>query len=370
MKELLQLLCQYPFDESQREHLSELMSKVADWQKLVHLINDHGIIALSAYNIKAAGVEKQVPGEAMSFLENGYLKSLARNTWLTEHWKEVNTILSNEGIKHILLKGMALEHTIYDARGLRQMNDNDILIHPDEALRAWHLLQNAGFSPEMIKSPLHKKIMMDIGKHLPCLYKEGYALEIHERVCGAGCAVRGVGQPAEMGTGHGARGMGQPEVEERLMAGNSARRTPHTAYHIPGLPDPFKDAVEIQIGGTKAFILNKEEHIRYLIDHFETHKAGGNCQFRLYTDIMLLNKNSKIEIPDNFILNPIQENELHFRKAAYRDTFYSIAPKHRLRFITGDIFPSVKWMRKRYKCSTVRGFLYYPFRLAKLIWLI
>ena len=325
MKDLLLLLCHYPFDVKDREILKQLIGEVTDWDKLVKLINDHGIIALATYNIKEAGLAKDIPGKAMTILENGHLKSLARNTWLTEHWKEASTILSNAGIKHILLKGMALEHTLYESKGLRQMNDNDILIHPDEALKAWNLLQNEDFSTEIIKSPLHTKILMEIGNHLPCLYKDGYALEIHERLQVAG---------------------------SRLQV------------------DPFEDSAEIMIGSTKAFILNKGQHLNYLIDHFERHKAGGNCQLRLYTDIFLLDKNSKIEIPDRFILNPIQENELHYRKIAYRDTLYSIAPKHRFRFLTGDIFPSLSWMKKRYRCTTLRALLYYPFRLGKVFWLL
>ena len=325
MKELLQLLCKYPFNPNDRVNLKNLIGEVTDWDNLVKLINGHGIIALATYNIKEAGLVKDIPDKAMFVLENGYLKSLARNTWLTEHWKEVNTILCNEGIKHILLKGMALEHTLYESKGLRQMTDNDILIAPGDAIKAWWLLQENGFVPEPPKSKLFNKIIFSLGQHLPALYKEGYAVEIHERLQVAGC---------------------------RLQV------------------DPFEDSAEIMICSTKAFILNKEVHLNYLIDHFEKHKAGGSCQFRLYSDIMLLDRNSKISVPDSFILNPKQENEPQYLKTAYRNTFYSIAVKHRLRFLTGDIFPSLKWMKKRYKCGTLRALLYYPFRLGKLFWLL
>src|SRR5512133_3242064 len=112
MRDLLLLLCRYPFEEKNRELLTKLLREVLDWPKTVTLINDHGIIALTAYNIKEAGLEKEIPADAMAVLESGYMKSVVRNTWLTERWKEVNTILSNAGIKHVLLKGMALEHTL------------------------------------------------------------------------------------------------------------------------------------------------------------------------------------------------------------------------------------------------------------------
>ena len=49
-----------------------------DWPELVDLINAHGIIALAAYNIKEAGLEKKIPAQAMTVLENGYLQSVIR----------------------------------------------------------------------------------------------------------------------------------------------------------------------------------------------------------------------------------------------------------------------------------------------------
>ena len=83
MRELLLLLCRYPFAETNRESLSKLIREVTDWDKMVKLINDHGIIALAAYNIKEAGLEKEIPPDAMTSLENGFVKSVVRNTWLT-----------------------------------------------------------------------------------------------------------------------------------------------------------------------------------------------------------------------------------------------------------------------------------------------
>lgn len=328
MRELLLLLCHHPYDESKRDTLSKLLREVKDWHATVNLINAHGIIALAAYNIKEARLEKEIPSDAMAFLENGYMQSVARNTWLTERWKEVNRILNDDGIKHILLKGMALEHTIYGSKGLRQMNDNDILIKPGDSRRAWYLLQQNGFTMEPLKSPLFKKIMFDIGHHLPALYKNGYAVEIHEK----------------------------------LFENESADDKSYT--------DPFKDAVEIFIGKTNAFILSKHIHLKYLRKHFEHHKRAGDCQLRLYNDILLFDESDSTDIPEQFIQEPIQSMKKKFRKALYSATLQKIPAKKRIHFIIGDIFPSVQWMRKRYKCNTMIALLRYPLRTWKLTWLL
>ena len=328
MRELLLLLCRYPYDPSNRDTLSKLLREVDDWHSMVNLINAHGIIALAAYNIKEARLENEIPLDAMAFLENGYMQSVVRNSWLTERWKEVNQILNDAGIKHILLKGMALEHTIYGSKGLRQMNDNDILIKPGESRKAWYLLEQNGFTMKPLKSPLFKKIMFDFGHHLPALYKNGYAIEIHEKLFEDGGA------------------------------------------DDKSYPDPFKDAVEIFIGETKAFMLSEHIHVKYLTKHFEHHKMAGDCQLRLFNDLIMLNQECNLKFPDSFISDPIQENKLEFRKALYKTTVSSVSSKYRLRFILGDIFPSFKWMKDRYKCNFFNALLRYPFRIGKFMWLV
>lgn len=295
---------------------------------MVKLINAHGIIALAACNIKEAGLEKEVPEDVMAILENGYMQSVVRNAWLVERWKEVNSILYDAGIKHILLKGMALEHTLYDARGLRQMNDIDILIKCNESHKAWQLLQHNGFTIEPFKSSLFRNIKFDFGQHLPALYNNSFAVEIHDNL-----------------------------FDRKVKDDKS--------YY-----DPFSNVVEITIGDTKAFMLSKEIQMMYLKKHFEHHTLEGDCQLRLYTDILLLDKSTTLEFPEKFISDPMQGNKKEFRKASYKARIHSITAKHRLRFILGDTFPSLKWMKARYKCNWIKALLMYPLRIGKLRWLI
>lgn len=327
MKELLLLLCRYPFNQQDHDLLSKLISEVEDWHKLVELINAHGIIALAAYNIKESGLERKVPQDAMAILENGIMKSIVRNTWLTERWKEVNTILCTAGIKHILLKGMALEHTLYDSRGLRQMNDNDILVKREDSIRAWILLQEHGFRAEQLKSPFFKKMIFDFGQHLPSMSKNGYVIEIHD------C------------------------LFDRTISESSRHK------------DPFENIVEISVGGTDASILSDELQLAYLISHFKHHAVSGDSQLRMYADIILFDRYNTLEFEDQFISDPIQSYKKEFRKMAYKARINNIHPSHRLRFIFGDTFPSMKWMEMRYKCNWFKALFMYPIRIGKLRWL-
>ena len=328
MKDLLLLLSGYPYDPSKRESLSKLTAEVIDWEQFVRLVNDHGIIALTTYNIKEAGLESMLPESVMKTLGNSLMQSMVRNSWLTERWKEANVILSEAGIKHILLKGMALEHTLYGSKGLRQMNDNDILIRREDALRAWSLLQNKGFKPKPLKSPLHKKILPDLGKHLPELYKDGYSLEIHTRL-----------------------------FDENI-------------YNAGFYNDVFEKAIEIHIDKIPALILPTDINISYLVKHFKYHASEGDCQLRLYTDIKLLDSENPLEFPDRFITDPKQKAANIFYRKSYRTTYRAIPSRYRLRFLLGDIFPSVWWMRNRYKCGVAEAILRYPLRLGKVWWVV
>lgn len=325
MKELLATLCRYPHDPAGNDRLRELLGTISDWQKTAELINSHGIIALAAYNITAAGLDASVPAEFMTMLNRGMIRSISRNAWLTERWKEVNGLLSAAGIKHILLKGMALEYTLYEGRGLRQMSDNDILVRKDDAFRAYKILIENGFGSELIKSPLHRKILPDIGKHMPALSKDGYSVEIHVRLFNDGEAAS------------------------------------------PGL---FETAEEILVAGEKALVLSKENHLAYLVSHFRKHALEGNCQVRQYADIMLLDSATDLQFPDEFVETPFRGMDRNYRRAAYREDFFATPRNLRFRYLLGDIFPSLTWMRNRYKCSTAMALLRYPFRIAKAFWLL
>jgi hypothetical protein len=327
-EKLLFYLCRLFWNEEEKKEALELIKEVKGWKYYVNLINQQGITALAANNIKEAGFEKEIPADAWVFLENGGRQTMARTAWISERWKEVNIILGDAGIKHILLKGMALEHTLYGAKGLRQMSDTDILLRRGDAMRAWKLLQKMGYAHHMVKSPLHNKILLETGKHLPALYKNSYSVEIHHKLF------------------------------DTLPQGIKADH------------DFFADAEEITVADTKALILSKEMHLKYLIAHFEKHALEGNCQLRQYADILLIDKDTSLVFPRKFLREPFQEYKRENLKAAFRADFYSTDPKIRLRYLTGDIFPSLEWMMKRHNCTPLKAVLRYPERLGKLLWLI
>jgi len=326
-EKLLLALCRLDFSIQEKAEAADLLKEVRDWDLFLKLANEHGVIALEAYNLRELSLADMVPGKVMEVLDNARMKTLMRNTWQTQQWKEVNRILSGAGIKHVLLKGMALEHTVYRSLGLRQMTDTDILVKRSDALNAWNLLQQHGFIPEPLKSPLHRKIILDLGKHLPTLIRESYQLEIHHKLF--------------------------REKEKNEL-----------------LDEAIENAIPIQIGETTAYILEKDLHLEYLYQHNDYHLTADGSQLKLFLDFQLLDPDKEVILPSGFISNPRKEGSMGNRRKIFRDVFYSIPASSRLRFLTGEVFPSLNWMKKRHNCGTIKALLLYPRRIGKLFWLL
>ena len=325
-EKLLLALCRLEFSEDEKNILKILTRQIKDWDRFVKLANEHGIIALTTFNLKGSNLGDLVPEPAMRLLNDGLMQSMIRNAWLVRRWKEINKILTEADIKHILLKGMALEYTIYGSKGLRQMTDNDILVKSEDALNAWNLLQKNGFESDIIKSALHKKIITGIGKHLPTLVKEGFAVEIHTKL------------------------FNDPAKNSKLTKA-------------------IDNASEINIDGTRAYILNNDIHLEYLTGHNLDHISATGPQLRLYLDISLLKQDNYVSLSEDILSEPEKFRIPGYRKNIYRQQFYGLPYRSRIRFLLGDIFPSVKWMKHRHNCGWPGVLLYYPRRWGKLFWL-
>lgn len=326
-EKLVFALCRLEFDDIIKNDIRELTAEISDWNRFVHLVTGHGITALVARNIHHLNIDDRIPAEKLKLLDGGRMQSMIRNAWLAGRWKEVNSILSEAGIKHLLLKGMALEHSVYGSTGLRQMNDVDILVKKDEILKAWQLLQAHGFISDMIKSPLHRKILTETGKHMPTLRKDGFPVELHHR----------------------------------LFISSDRNKL---------LDKAIDNAVEISIEGSPAFIPGNDIHLEFLKCHFEDHGSVGGIQLRLWLDMELLSPGSAPEFTAGMIGNPNSGSKPGQRRENFRKRFYSMPMSVRLPYLIGDIFPSLKWMKKRYNCSNLEAMMHYPGRIAKIQWIL
>ena len=374
---LLLLLSRTTFTEEERTLAEKACRTMTGWKLFSDLVIRHGVAALAWQNITDLGLTEMVPEPERGLLENIRFKTIARVSYITSEAAEVVTELEREGIRTLLLKGLALEHSVYGSRGLRQMSDADLLVAPEDALRAQGILIKAGFISRPMKSSLYRHIILDLGNHLPELHRRGISVDLHHRLFGP---------------------EGEAIVRRAMKNPEAITFTGRTFYTLPPA---------IALLG--------------LVNHIFKHEVKGEFQLRLYTDIYLilkkdggmifsknlladaeqagisgglrtvltiLNKFYGIDIPSEYIALEDAEQE---KVAAFRDNllepgqakpesrkdifvenFRSLrGMRRKLIYLTGDLFPSLEFMKNRYGCSTAfSALLRYPHRLGKILWVI
>jgi hypothetical protein len=375
---LLLKLCRLAFTDEMSERIRELVFAVTDWNYFGSLANKHGVEALVYHNLKKYDLLADIPVDVTSGLRNALMLNLSRNTSHIKVMEDILKLLNSENIKTVLLKGLALELTDYGNAGLRQMTDIDVLIRKDQSIKARKILLSNGFVSLPVKSIIYKSIISSIGKHLPSLIREGTSFEIHTELFGAGAS--------------------------KL-----------TTYL-------YESSYETEINGEKTFIPKPQIFFLYLIKHLFLHELNNESQLRLYTDLVVLMDNHREEIvnqellslaaqagmeeilaqrlepigrfwgirfpewlnefigrwirpgsSDSFIffLRSPKENPVTDKSKFYRQIIKDIPGFHRkLLFLTGDIFPTISFMKKRYRCKNKwKALLFYPHRFGKILYL-
>jgi hypothetical protein len=375
---LLVCLCRLEFSVEKLEELKSLLAKIADWDYFKRLANSHGVSALVFHNLEINHLLEGIPDPVVNYLRNSLMINLSRNTFNTESMYEVLHLLNREDIRTVILKGMALENSVYGKSGLRQMSDVDILIEREKCLKARDILTGNGYVSLPMKSFFHKLILPYSGKHLPSVTKNGTSVEIHHE----------------------------------LFGGRNSRMTRIL----------FETSYEAEIKGEKAWFPKPQIFFLYLIKHLWLHEESNESQLRLYTDLIVLIEKHKDEIfnhdllkladraemseilanhlrplrdfwgisfPDwlsdftnnlsnedslkkfIFFLGSPKDNPLLEKHNIYRQIIKDIPGLHRkFLYVLGDIFPSLSFMKNRYGCeSTLKVLMYYPHRLGKISWL-
>ncbi len=375
---LLLGLSRLTFGPELKVMLQALAETLTDWNYFSALANVHGVSALVLHNLEKLGLLSLLPSETVNSLRSALMMNLSRNTRNAESTAEVLRLLNHENIKVVLLKGMALEMTVYGNEGLRQMLDVDVLVSRDNCIRARDILEENGFVSEPLKSVLYKPIIADIGKHLPRLTKGGFSVELHHELFGAG-----------------------KNILTRIL---------------------YDTSQETTLNGEMAFIPKAQIFFLYLVRHLHSHEMNNESQLKMYADLVVLIEQFGDEIinydlpvyasqtgmpeilawkleplrdlwgmtfpgwinefidkwynPDSinkfvFFLKSPAGNAITGRGSLYRHDLAEIPGIHRkILYVLGDLFPTITFLKRRYNCkSRWKAMLYYPLRWGKLWYL-
>lgn len=374
---LLLLLSRTTFTEEERVQAGKCCRTLTGWRLFADLAIRHGVAALVWQNIIDLGLKEAVPEQERNLLESIRFKTIARVSYITSEAADAVAELEKAGIRTLLLKGLALEHCVYGSRGLRQMSDADLLVAPEDALRARDILIRAGFISMPMKSSLYRHIILDLGNHLPELHRNGISVDLHHRLFGP------------EGSALVRRALDKPE----------AISIADETYHVlpPGIAllglvnHIFKHEVkgEFQLRlYTDIYLLVKKYEGKIFDGNLLSDAGQAGIQAGLRTVLTILNKFFGIDIPPEFKAREGTEQE---KVAAFRGNLLApgqVRPRsqkelflenlkslrgirRKLIFITGDLFPSIEFMKNRYGCRTAfSALLHYPHRLGKILWVI
>jgi hypothetical protein len=154
--------------------LAKTVQDGVDWPEVLRQAERQGMGPLLHLHLTAAGC--LLPGDIQRSLKvlvriHGH-QARVRQRLL----QELLIRLTTEGLSPLVIKGAALGHTLYPDPALRPMRDIDLLLAPDQAVRAQQVALSAGFDRHGTPTP-------DDHYHLPPLVKtvEGMkvCIEIH-----------------------------------------------------------------------------------------------------------------------------------------------------------------------------------------------
>jgi hypothetical protein len=118
-----------------------------DWPRVLELATHHHVLPLAYRALKAAAREGEaVPGELLAYLQRQQMAIAAHNVRATAILRRLQRLAESAGIRLVPIKGPALAALAYGSTSLRQFEDLDLLVRPDEMERMVGLLEGEGYA--------------------------------------------------------------------------------------------------------------------------------------------------------------------------------------------------------------------------------
>ena len=166
------------FEEKNRDEIEkQLKSTSIDWEAVVKVSTSHYVFPALYCNFKRADFLKYLPQDLVSYMEHIINLNRDRNIQIIQQAKELNSILLENAIRPIFLKGTGnLLAELYDDIAERMVGDIDFIFSKEDYSKAIAILREFGYSE------VHKyKYSFPYEKHYRRLQKENNiaAIEIH-----------------------------------------------------------------------------------------------------------------------------------------------------------------------------------------------
>lgn len=141
---ILALCTSLPGSATVSDRLRGELHALASWDSLLEHAEANGLEPLLRAHLLEA--EIQVPPRVAEYLTARWMQHAHAHAVRTRVIAEVLTVMEDERIPLVLLKGAALAHLVYDNPLLRPMRDVDVLVRGRDTRRAAGVLTTCGFA--------------------------------------------------------------------------------------------------------------------------------------------------------------------------------------------------------------------------------
>lgn len=142
---VLLALCARPsVSSATRDEIASRAARIVDWPALLALAEIHGLGPLLYHHLKPG--LGQLAHPVARQLQGIYVRHARGNGIRLGVLADVLQMFEEAGISTTVLKGPLLIDRVYADAGLRPMSDLDLLVPPDQAIRAQLLLGEMGFT--------------------------------------------------------------------------------------------------------------------------------------------------------------------------------------------------------------------------------
>lgn len=129
--------------------LAGLVGQEPDWERVFSFAKEKGVLFFVYRQLKAVREQgAAVPDDFLEKLKRLYLENSTRNLWLAGRLVQIVGLLGEAGVCAVPFKGPVLAEALYGDIGIRYFTDLDILVRPEDAVRARDVLVESGFYEE------------------------------------------------------------------------------------------------------------------------------------------------------------------------------------------------------------------------------
>jgi hypothetical protein len=134
---------------AQDDRARNILANPLDWEQVLRLVDHHRVVP-QVYSVLAE-LSHLLPAEPLDALRWRYQDNARRALWFTAELQRVLSHLESAGIQALPYKGPVLAKALYGDVTERQFSDLDILIRPEDVLKAKAALRALGHecSPEL-----------------------------------------------------------------------------------------------------------------------------------------------------------------------------------------------------------------------------